>query len=108
MQTILMISNSTCEPEFISCECKAAVALYPDTDAHSDYDLIMTYYKAYNGLPISFYSVEIIIWIVLASWACYNKRTGGVTNVFIILMLLSAIAEIAFYLLGDIKFVSPA
>ena len=108
MQTILMISNSTCKPGFISCECKAAIALFPDTDAQSDYDLIMTYYKSFNGLPISFYSIEIIVWIVLASWACYNKRTGGVTNVFIILMLLSAISEIAFYSLGDISFVSAA
>ena len=108
LQTALMISNSTCRPEFTSCECKDAVALFPNSNAQSDYDLIMTYYKAFNGLPISFYSVEIIMWVALASWACYKKRTGGVTNVFIILMLLSAISEIAFYSLGYISFVSPA
>ena len=106
MQTVLMLSNSACTLESISCECKDAITLFPDTDAQTNYDLIMTYYKTYNALPIGFYSIEIIIWITLGSWACYRKRTGGVTNVFIILMLLSAIAEIAFYSLGDISFVS--
>ena len=63
----------------------------------SDIESMMTINTVYKWMPIIFYTIEILIWIVLTAWAYRIKRMGGVTSVFITLMTLSSSASLAYY-----------
>ena len=56
--------------------------------------------------PIAVHTVQILIFVSIFAWASKTKKSGGVTNVFSLLMVVSSIFDIAYHATSHIDFVS--